>query len=129
MSDQRRQPADLPPRLREVLAAANLGPRRKRALEHLPRLELFIFLMERPNGRGASERELAAMFAMSIRLTKYHLKVLQDADLVTHAAGNGKPGSERKCTLHRHRYNRTEARANVEIKTLTSKLTLLLSFG
>jgi DNA-binding transcriptional ArsR family regulator len=94
MSDKRKQPHGLPPRLKEVLAVADLGPRRKRALEHLPRLELFIFLMERTDGSGTSEQELATAFAMSIRLVEYHLKVLQDADLVANVAegkGSGAP--------------------------------------
>lgn len=93
MSDQRRQPHGLPPRLQEVLSAADLGPEQTRALEHLPRLELFIFLMERPNGGGTSERELAAVFAMSIRLIEYHLNVLMDADLVTKVASVRNHGS------------------------------------
>jgi DNA-binding transcriptional ArsR family regulator len=93
MSDQRRQPPRLPPRLKEVLATADLGPIRKRALEHLPRLELFIFLLERTDGVGMSEQELATVFPMSIRLVEYHLKVLQDASLVTNVAGEPGPGT------------------------------------
>jgi len=93
MSDKRRQPPNLPPRLKEVLAAAGLEPRRKRALEHLPRLELLIFLMERTDRGGTSEQELATAFGMSIRLIQYHLKVLQGADLVANVADEPETGA------------------------------------
>jgi DNA-binding transcriptional ArsR family regulator len=93
MSDRSRQPPSLPPRLKDVLAAADLEPRRKRALEHLPRLELFIFLMERTDGNGTSEQELATTLGMSIRLVEYHLKVLQDADLVANVASEQGSGT------------------------------------
>ncbi len=67
-------------------------PLRKRALAHLPRHELFVFLLDRKGGKATAAQELAAAFGMSIRLVEYHLKVLQDANLVANVADE--PGSE-----------------------------------
>jgi len=58
----------------------------QRALSHRGRLELFTFLIDRGNGKTTSEQELAETFGMGIRLVEYHLKVLQDADLIANIA-------------------------------------------
>ena len=78
MNQTNKDPHDFPQRFRKALDQANLNPQRRRVLEHLPRLELFLFLMERP----MSDRELAEAFGMSVRLVEYHLRVLSDADLI-----------------------------------------------
>jgi DNA-binding transcriptional ArsR family regulator len=70
-----------------------LDPRLRRALAHRPRLEIFCYLMQKRDGRGTSEQELADTFGMNIRLVEYHLKVLRDADLIVHfdeGQGHGK---------------------------------------
>lgn len=59
-----------------------MDERRKLALSHPRRAEILGFLAERTAGEGVGERELADAFAMSSRQVDYHLKVLQDANLV-----------------------------------------------
>lgn len=95
MNCKNKNPHDLPRHVREILDQANLDTPRKRALEHLPRLEVFLFLMSRSDGRGTSEEELVDVFGMSIRLVEYHLKVLYDADLVASVAENEPSATER----------------------------------
>lgn len=73
MSSKRRQPD-----VSEV--------QRKRALLHLPRLELFTFLLGRGGGKTTGKQELADVFGMSIRLVEYHLLVLEDVDLIANIA-------------------------------------------
>ena len=86
MSDERKQSRDMSPRVKKTLAAADLSPELQRALEHLPRLEIFTFLLERTDGRGTSVQRLANAFSMSVRLVEYHLKVLCGVDLVMNVA-------------------------------------------
>jgi len=83
MSDERKQP-DVSQRLKKSLE--RFSQPLKRALSHLGRLELFIFLADRADGKPTSEQELAEVFGMSIRLVEYHLKVLEDAELVANVA-------------------------------------------
>jgi DNA-binding transcriptional ArsR family regulator len=85
MSDDHKQP-DTPQRLEEALALETLGLPLKRALEHRGRLELFIFLADRSDGKATSEQELSEAFGMGIRLVEYHLKVLEDAKLIASVA-------------------------------------------
>jgi DNA-binding transcriptional ArsR family regulator len=82
MSNERKQSHDLPSRLKKALDSEDFSPRLKRALGHHRRFEIFIFLMDRPDEEGTSERELADVLDMGDRLVEYHLKVLQDVDLV-----------------------------------------------
>jgi DNA-binding transcriptional ArsR family regulator len=83
MSNERKEPHDLPSRLEKALDSEDFGPQLKRALGHRRRLEIFIFLMDQPDEEGTGEQELAEVFDMGARLVEYHLKVLQDVDLVT----------------------------------------------
>jgi DNA-binding transcriptional ArsR family regulator len=86
MSNERKEPYDLPSRLEKALESEDFGPQLKRALGHRRRLEIFIFLMDRPDEEGTGERELADVFVMGAGLVEYHLKVLQDVDLVANVA-------------------------------------------
>jgi DNA-binding transcriptional ArsR family regulator len=86
MSNERKKPLDLSSRLKEALDSGDFGLQLKRALGHPRRLEIFIFLMDRPDEEGTSERELADVFDMGTRLVEYHLRVLQDVDLVANVA-------------------------------------------
>jgi helix-turn-helix protein len=81
MSDDQKQP-DTSQRLKEALALESLGLPLRRALEHPRRLEIFLFLADRSDGQATSEQELVEVFDMGIRLVEYHLKVLEDADLI-----------------------------------------------
>lgn len=81
MSNERKQP-DIAQRLQEALALESLAPQLKRALEHPRRVEIFLFLADRSDGRATSELELVEAFSMGIRLVEYHLKVLEDVKLV-----------------------------------------------
>lgn len=81
MSGDPRQ-SDISQRLKEALALESLGPQLKRALGHPRRVEIFIYLADRSDGKATSEQELAEAFNMGIRLVEYHLLVLQGADLI-----------------------------------------------
>jgi DNA-binding transcriptional ArsR family regulator len=86
MSNERKEPHDLPSRLRKALDSGSFSPRLKQALAHPRRLEIFIFLIDGLDQKETSQQELAEVFGMSARLVEYHLKVLQDVDLVTNVA-------------------------------------------
>lgn len=59
----------------------------KRAVRHPKRLEMLGYLAGRKIGTG--DAELANALGLSLPLTKYHLKVLQGADLVAHVENSG----------------------------------------
>lgn len=86
MSNKRKEPHDLPSRLKKALDSESFSPRLKQALAHPRRLEIFIFLMDGLDENGTSEQELAEVLNMNARRLEYHLKVLQDVDLVTNVA-------------------------------------------
>jgi thiamine monophosphate kinase len=96
MSDDPKQP-DISQRLQEALALESLGPQLKRALGHPGRVEIFIFLADRNDGKATSEQELAEAFDMGIRLVEYHLKVLQDAQLIANIADDQAAGGATPC--------------------------------
>jgi DNA-binding transcriptional ArsR family regulator len=49
---------------------------------------------DRSDGQATSEQELVEVFDMGIRLVEYHLKVLEDADLIANVADGKSAGSE-----------------------------------
>lgn len=91
MSTERRQP-EISERLKEL---ALERPPLQRALQHRPRLELLVFLMERDNGQPTSEQELAEASGMGLPLVEYHLKVLEHADLIQSVAEEQTAGADR----------------------------------
>lgn len=95
MSDDHKQRPDISQRLKEALGLEN--PPLKRALEHPRRVEIFLFLADRSDGRATSEQELVEAFGMGIRLVEYHLKVLQDADLIANVADRQAVGPVAPC--------------------------------
>ncbi len=59
-----------------------MGVEVQRALAHDGRMQIFEHLQRMRGGAAAEPGELAQAFDMGPRLVEYHLKVLQDAELV-----------------------------------------------
>lgn len=66
-------------------------PAIKRALGHPKRLEIFGYLTQKD---GADETELVEMLGLTTPTVRYHLSVLQDADLIVQVEGTEQGGAE-----------------------------------
>lgn len=67
----------------------------RRALAHPKRTEILCYLIQHGDGEGAEETELADSLGLALAGVKYHLRVLQDADLIAHADDQG-PGTDER---------------------------------
>lgn len=67
----------------------------RRALAHPKRMEILSYLMQNGNGEGINEAELADSLSLAMTGVGYHLKVLQDADLIAHVDDQGQGTDER----------------------------------
>jgi predicted ArsR family transcriptional regulator len=57
----------------------------QRALAHPKRTEILGYLVQKREGTGTDENELADSLGLTTTKVKYHLTVLHDADLISHA--------------------------------------------
>jgi DNA-binding transcriptional ArsR family regulator len=71
MQDENTEPPDMDRQIR-------------RALSHLQRADIVGYLLQRKDGTGTSEPELAAALGLGIRIVEYHLKVLHGTGLTAH---------------------------------------------
>ena len=67
-------------------------PAVKRALGHSKRLEIFGYLTQKG---GADETELVEVLGLTTLAARYHLWVLQDADLIVQVEGTGQGSAGR----------------------------------
>jgi predicted ArsR family transcriptional regulator len=64
----------------------------RRALAHPRRTEILCYLIQHGDGE---ETELADSLGLALAVARYHLRVLNDADLIAHADGQG-PGTDER---------------------------------
>ena len=67
----------------------------ERALSHPRRVEILDYLMRKGNGTGTRQTELVRALDLSEIELKYHLLVLDDAELIAQVEGRGRRGPER----------------------------------
>jgi len=72
-----------------------IDPLLKRALSHPKRVEILDYLTRKGDGVRTRRTELARVLGLSAVEVKYHLRVLDDADLIARVKGRGQGRAQR----------------------------------